>query len=268
MSVLTSKALTTSPRCRAAFWQEAWFQARLQDLGLPTDRLHRKYFEMACIAQVYYERIGYEGTACGFGVAHEPIPAELAACGCDVLVSNIAADTPEGRAWAAGGQHATALEGLPYAHVLSRARFLARTRWRDVDMRTLPSDLGQFDLLWSSCALEHLGSRAAGLHFIIAAAQHLLPGGWAVHTTELNCSSTTHTIDSASTVLFVEPDLVWLGARLQQDGVTLLPLDLAPGTDPRDQIVDGPPYQGDVHLNVEYRGFTTTCVALIMTREG
>lgn len=260
-------ALQTSPRCRQEAWGALWFQARRSELRLPRT-LHRKFWEMCLVAQVYQERVGQGGTACGFAVAGEPIPAWLALHGAEVLVTNIASDTPEAQVWAASGQHARGLDDLLYPHILERAAFLERCRWRDVDMRAIPADLGTYQFVWSICALEHLGTRAAGLQFILDAAQCLTPGGWAIHTTEFNCTSTTATLDSAGTVLFVEPDLVWLGERLAQEGIHLLPLDLAPGTGEWDQVVDRPPYPGSVHLNVEFGNFITTCVALIMTREG
>ena len=52
-------------------------------------------------------------------------------------------------------------------------------------MNAVPDDLGRFDLVWSSCALEHLGTPQAGLDFIMRTLDLLEPGGLAVHTTEL-----------------------------------------------------------------------------------
>ena len=51
-------------------------------------------------------------------------------------------------------------------------------------MNHLPDDLRGFDFTWSSCALEHLGTLAAGADFVVAQMDCLRPGGVAVHTTE------------------------------------------------------------------------------------
>ena len=42
------------------------------------------------------------------------------------------------------------------------ARFDQLVTFRPVDMTAIPDDLAGFDFCWSSCALEHLGSLAAG----------------------------------------------------------------------------------------------------------
>ena len=48
---------------------------------------------------------------------------------------------------------------------------------RHVDMNEIPDDLGGFDLVWSSCALEHLGTPQAGLDFVMRTLDLLEPGG-------------------------------------------------------------------------------------------
>ena len=44
-------------------------------------------------------------------------------------------------------------------------------------MNEVPSDLGPCDFVWSSCALEHLGSPEKGMEFALASARLLAPGG-------------------------------------------------------------------------------------------
>jgi hypothetical protein len=263
-------ALTTSPRCRQTFWAEGWFQERARELGLPP-LLHRKFFELILVAQVYTERIGFGGMACGFGVGIEPLPAWLAAQGCHVLVTNLDTDAPEARAWQASGQHVGAIAALPYVGITSQDVVQAQCDWRMVDMRAIPEDLGHFDLIWSTCSLEHLGSRQQGQEFLVQAAQHLTPGGWAVHTTELQVSTDQSPLDHAGTVTYLPEDLAQVATQLRDVGVTLLPLDLAPGTLPEDAYVDGPPYTGHVqgksHLQLSFGGRVCTSVALIMQRE-
>jgi hypothetical protein len=265
-----SYALTTSPRCRQAFWAEEWFRTRAYELRLP-HTLHRKWFELICVAQVYGERIGFGGMACGFGVGVEPLPAWLVGQGCEVRVTNLDETAPEAQVWQATDQYVRSVARLPSAGITSAVLLEAHCHWQAVDMRALPPDLGAFDLLWSTCALEHLGERMLGLDFIVNAARLLTPGGWAVHTTELQLSQDQPPLDHAGTVLYVPDDLGPLGERLAAEGVTLLPLDLEPGTEQWDTYVDGPPYEGHLHgkahLQLAFAGRTTTSVALIMHRE-
>ena len=62
-------------------------------------------------------------------------------------------------------------------------------------MNAIPADLGRFDLIWSSCALEHLGSPKAGLEFVVRTLELLKPGGVSVHTTEIELTLRDDTAD-------------------------------------------------------------------------
>jgi hypothetical protein len=101
--------------------------------------------------------------------------------------------------------------------------------------------------------------------------QYVNPGGWAIHTTELQLSQDQPPLDHQGTVMYLPDDLVQLGERLADKGITLLPLDLEPGTEPWDGYVDGPPYTGHLHgkahLQVAFASRVCTSIALIMTRE-
>ena len=53
------------------------------------------------------------------------------------------------------------------ALVASAPPSFALVSLRHVDMNHVPADLaGRFDIVWSACALEHLGSIANGLRFM------------------------------------------------------------------------------------------------------
>src|SRR5262249_3893247 len=124
-------------------------------------------------------------SALGFGVGREPIPAVLAAVGLSVLATDLDQDAEGSAGWAASGQHMSGLASLSRPDLVSDDVLTQRVRTRFVDMNTIPDDLGRFDLIWSSCALEHLGSPEAGLKFVEGTLNLLEPGGVSVHTTEL-----------------------------------------------------------------------------------
>ena len=76
-----------------------------------------------------------------------------------------------------------------------------------VDMNAIPDDLGLYDLVWSCCALEHLGSPQAGLDFVLETLRLLKPGGVAVHTTELELTRRADTADYGNVVVYRSADL-------------------------------------------------------------
>ena len=121
-------------------------------------------------------------SALGFGVGSEPPVAAFAAAGSTVLATDQSPETAV--AWADTGQHAARVVAVQRPHVCAPDVLAERVMFRAVDMTSLPADLGVFDLVWSSCCFEHFGSPEAGSDFVMAAMQHVRPGGVAVHTTE------------------------------------------------------------------------------------
>ena len=89
---------------------------------------------------------------------------------------------------------------------------------RYVDMNEIPNDLGRFDLVWSSCALEHLGTPQAGLDFVMRTLDLLEPGGLAVHTTELELTPRAETADYGYLAVYRTVDLDGLAFVLERQG--------------------------------------------------
>ena len=131
-------------------------------------------------------------------------------------------------------------------------------------MNALPADLTGFDFAWSSCALEHLGTLAAGMDFVVAQMACLRPGGVAVHTTEYLVSSNDATVEAGGTVFYRRRDIEALVTRLRRAGHDV-DMDYTLGAAPEDLHVDVPPYT-DVHLRTELAGHVTTSLALIVTK--
>ena len=131
-------------------------------------------------------------------------------------------------------------------------------------MNAVPADLTGFDFAWSSCALEHLGTLAAGMDFVVAQMACLRPGGVAVHTTEYLVSSNDATVEAGGTVFYRRRDIEGLVQRLRRAGHDV-DMDYSLGSTPEDVHVDVPPYT-DVHLRTELAGYVTTSLALIVTK--
>ena len=229
-------------------------------------RWHRKLWEYAMICHALWERgmlrAGRRG--CGFGVGQEPLPALFASLGCDVLATDAPADA------AAVLSHqpsprAGPLEALNARRLLPRAEFQARVGFRSVDMRSLPEDLGAFDFLWSSCAMQRLGGLPQGIEFITKACRHLRPGGIAVHSTEFNVSSNEETIDRGPVVLFRRRDVEEMRRRVSDAGCRMVEPDFGTGSGPLDLYIDRPPY-GAPHLKLEVGRFVTTSFLMIVEK--
>jgi len=230
--------------------------------------VHRKMWEWLFISEALAERgmLGPGRRGCGFGVGREPLVALFASLGCRLVATDLEPDRAMAAGWTdTGNEYAGDLARLNDHNLCDERSFLDRVSYRYVDMTEIPDDLVGFDFTWSSCALEHLGSLAAGVDFVIAQMRCLSPGGVAVHTTELNVSSDDETVESGATVLYRRRDIVALADRLRRLGYRIT-LDLTGGDSPADEHVDLPPYS-DTHLRTRLGEHTTTSVALIIERK-
>ena len=258
-------------------WVAHWCAA----LGIPVI-YHRKVWELAYVLQAFHDagllRPGSRGL--GFGCGTEPIASYLAARGVAVTATDLLAADAAAIGWAASGQHADHLDKLFHPHLVDRASFDRQVDLRFVDMNAIPPDLSGYDLCWSICALEHLGSIDRGLRFIERAMETLRPGGIAVHTTEYNIRQEGPTLDQCGTVLFQRRHLEDLVDRLAAAGHAVAPLDLAIGGGPMDRFIDIPPWSHDLpaelsdwlgqplHLKVALGGFPATCCGIIVRKGG
>jgi SAM-dependent methyltransferase len=185
--------------------------------------MHRKLWEWCAIAQSLQERSMLQAgrSGMGFAVGHEPLPSLFASLGVRVIATDFVS-MEDGGAWGTTGQLATSLEEVHWPGLISKEDFASRVSFESVDMRNLPALDGQkLDFIWSSCALEHLGSLELGLRFILRSLAYLRPGGIAVHTTEYNVSSDDRTVEAGDTVLFRKRDIERLDRILRIRGCGL-----------------------------------------------
>ncbi|HEX5121805.1 MAG TPA: hypothetical protein VFV97_01065 [Rhodanobacteraceae bacterium] len=230
--------------------------------------LHRKNWEWCFITQALSERgmlrPGRRGV--GFAVGNEPLTSLFAGTGCTILATDLDTQQAGERGWVAGGQHAAAAGELNALRLCSPELFAANVQFREVDMRHVPDDVAGYDFLWSSCAMEHLGSLAHGMDFVVDAMKCLRPGGIAVHTTELNVESDSRTIETGHSVVYRKRDLLALRAALAANGHAVEPFDFDFGDSEADRHVDEPPYGGKPHLKLRIEGFASTSFGLIVRK--
>jgi SAM-dependent methyltransferase len=229
--------------------------------------MHRKQWEFCYVAQALalHGMLAPGRKGIGFGVGSEPLTAVFAARGAFVIATDLEPERAAEIGWVDTNQHALSRQVLNERGICPPEQFESNVDFRYMNMNEIPGDLGLFDFNWSACAFEHLGSIEQGCQFVKNAARLLAPGGVAVHTTELNCSSNEETIDNAGTVLFRKRDFEQLAYDLSREGF-LLELNFNLGDLPVDQYIDVPPYLVDGHLKLQLERFVTTSFGMIVRR--
>ncbi|HEY2810416.1 MAG TPA: methyltransferase domain-containing protein [Rhabdochlamydiaceae bacterium] len=232
-------------------------------------RYHRKPWEFCYIAQVLYLhgalQPGRRGI--GFGTGDEPLPALFAKYGCHVVASDQDYSCAVAQGWVKAGQNEWQKEMLNSKGICDPELFNQRVELRSIDMKNIDNSLwGQFDFVWSSCALEHLGSLRAGLNFIKKSLKCLKPGGIAVHTTEYNLSSHLDTLYRGGTVLYRQRDIIKLATDLISMGYEVATLNFHPGDEDLDRYIDLPPYTEEKHLKLRIEKYVTTSLGIVIRK--
>jgi hypothetical protein len=212
-----------------------------QKLG-ESHALSRKAWEYTAICRALEDGgVLQPGTrALGFGVGREPLVSAFAAEGVEVVATDLPSEDPRAVRWGEASELAH-LEALRRPNC-GEEEFRERVSYRSVDMNAIPEDLIGFDFLWSSCALEHLGSIEAGARFVARAMDCLAPGGMAVPTTELHLDNDQDTISSGPTVAFRRRDIVDLLELVTEKGHSGEPFIVGQRHGVLDKVIDVPPY--------------------------
>lgn len=261
-----SLARPVSQACTQSQFHEADYTAWCAAIG-EAPRLHRKQWEYCYILQALSQagllEAGTRGL--GFGVGREPLSAYFASRGSSVVATDLPPDLGAAHGWIETNQHADQLTTLNERGLCPAETFVANVEFRPLDMNAIPGDLREFDFCWSACALEHLGDLDRGMAFIEKSLDTLRPGGVAVHTTELNCSSDFWTLRDGATVLFRKRDIRRLAARLRSLGHHII-LNFDTGTGIADRHIDHPPFADAPHLKLQLGRYVTTSFGMIIRR--
>jgi 2-polyprenyl-3-methyl-5-hydroxy-6-metoxy-1,4-benzoquinol methylase len=263
--------------CRYSDFALPWYRnqernLRIRDIyvGHSAERqdfVNRKFWEWCAIVQALEER----GNLCsgkaglGFAVGTEPLASYFAGKDCKVLATDLDSAMSD-PAWISTGQHAASLDALFQPLLAARELFDARVSFKPADMRSLEGLNEQYDFLWSSCALEHLGTLNAGLEFVVNSAALLKAGGVAVHTTEYNVNSDDATLESGPNVIYRRKDILELSRKLESRGFKLATPDFDTGAHQFDKEFDVEPYMTSDrrHLKLMLGGHVSTSMLLIV----
>jgi len=260
-------AQPVSQLCTAGQFREPAYASWCRAIGEPPV-LRRKQWECVWILQCLEHAGMLAGgrRGLGFGCGREPLAAAMAARGCVVVATDLAAEAAAGQGWIETGQHARALADLNLRGVCPPGAFRERVAFRAVDMNAIPDDLEGFDFVWSSSAFEHLGSLDRGLAFVTRAMRCLKPGGIAVHTTEFNLSSNGPTLEARELCVYRRQDIERLRDALALEGHRVGALNLQPGRSPVDRFVDLPPYRVEPHIKLRLGRFVVSSIGLAIER--
>lgn len=270
-SGITAPYVFSSMICREQHFHLPLYTYWCRVLG-EKPRFNRKQWEFVYICQTLFER-GYlrKGmSAIGFGVGKEPLVSYFASCGVQVLATDMDFLKAEKLGWVLTDQHSDNLNALNERGLCVEQEFYKRASFRNVDMNEIPKDVGTYDICWSSCAFEHLGSIRKGLDFVLNSSRLLKPGGIAVHTTEYNVSSNTKTLDNnPSFVIFRRCDIELLVKELESEGYQVEPIDFSAGDDELERYVDLPPYLDEPHIRLQLAGeYVATSLGIIVRAPG
>lgn len=261
---LSSRAL------RQAEFEQPWLHYWCRELKAPVI-FNRKLWEHAFVLQSIYDSGLFKpGVKClVFGGGDERLPSYLASKGMVITVTDLEPEAAYRLGWIDRNQHASTLEKVFKPQLVDKETFMERVSLRFVDMNAIDADLRGYDVCWSICAFEHLGSIRNGLEFVENSLNTLRPGGVAIHTTEFNCLNDEETIDNNPyLVLFQRQHLSELTARLTAAGHFVAPLSFDVGVAPLDLYVDMPPYADSPHLKILVKNFATTCFGLVIRKAG
>lgn len=226
----------------------------------------RQQWEWCYILQALFDggvvRDGTHGL--GFGVGTEPIASYLASHGCHVLATDPPVEAGPHQHGAATTRHPSPLESINVQGLCEPDLLEQRVSVRPMNMNDIPDDLVDFDFVWSSSALEHLGDLDAGLRFVERSMECLKPGGLAAHTTEFNVSSNDRTVETGETVAYRRRDLETLAERLRAAGHRI-EITFGLGDRPEDRHIDVLPFT-NTHLKVMLDEHVITSFGLIVRK--
>lgn len=261
------KTLKTSVStiCKQVHWEAPEFRYACDEI-LEIPRFHRKQWEYVFILNnlKIHNKLREGCRGLGFGCGTEPLGQVFTKYCAEVVLT----DAPDAGNWSQGNQYSSKLENcFKYTEITSREHFYKYATHRAVDMCAIPDDLlrSDFDFIWSSCALEHLGSLEAGVQFVKNAMLCLKPGGLAVHTTEYNLTSDTDTIKSGGYVLYRKQDIEKLVDEIKAMGHAVAPLDLERGNLPLDMQADATA-SGTKHVTVSNGKHEFTSIGLVIIK--
>lgn len=260
--------------CSVDDFENGNFKRIIKELGYNSEPImHRKRWEWVYTIEILksYGMLQEGKKGIGFAVGTEPLPSYFAGKGVDVLASDLAIGEGNAEAWAKSGQNAGGdISLLHKPGLCDKETFQRKVKYRDVDMNSIPPDIGEYDFCWSSCAIEHVGSLDLSKRFLKRMLGCLKPGGIAVHTTEFNLSSDSSTVESGDSVIFRRRDIEEMQSWFTSHGHIMEASFKRSGKE-GNCYIDIPPSKGEgkpYHLTLAASGYAETSFAFVVQKSG
>lgn len=265
--------IVSRPLIRSDFdtkWYIRWASELKQDESHKGNfELHaNKFWQNAIMAQILFEEDKLTSGSRGlvFGVGEERLPALFASYGVAITATDQDASKDKAKQWT-NDQLAKGLASLNKLSICDDKKFKSLVEFEPADMRRIAKKYkGSYDFVWSNCALGHLGTIKKGLQFIIDSSECLLPGGIAVHTTELNILSNEETLDNRDTVFFRLKDIRDVAVSLSEKGYICKPFSANFKKDKSDLAFTLNPQWGTDHSKILFDGYMATQIVLIIKK--
>lgn len=262
----TTIRLASAPESDSPEFQE-WF--RRAGYGPPFSRKKWEYGAIIAAADSF-GLLKPGNRALGFGVGREHLPAFFASCGMQVLATDQRIDAPNAKKdWFDKGKLSTGMEDLPWEGICSEEDW-RRVSFRSADMNAIPKELhGQFDLTWSACSMDHLGSQRKGWRFFRESMKCLRPGGAAIHTTEFDLALKGKPVRKGSTVFYRKENVEKFLRSLERRGCIVPEANFTWNDDPVTREIDREPHSNPHgHYTLEACGLVVTSIVVIARKPG
>jgi hypothetical protein len=246
-------------------------------------KIHRKQWEFYIIYKKLIEHLGVFNLkkGLGFAVGQEVIVPLFLNLNASITASDLDPTDPDSIAWINSNQHiANGFNKYINSGYITK-ELLNTCNFEFINMNNIPNKflLNEYDFIWSSCALEHLGSLQNGLNYIIKSLQCLKKGGIAVHTTEFNFKSDDITLETKGCVCYRKKDIEWLIKEVEQLGYYIEPINYNRSNNIVNNHIDNFPYNGSTsaiffdsnnydllksHINLNIEGHCSTSIFIVI----
>lgn len=208
-------------------------------------RYHRKQWEFFVIQKEIMEHFEFsivDKKGLGFAVGQEVLLPYFVSKGAIITGTDLDPNKQESKGWIATNQHLS--NNIPLNDIISENEFKEKFKSDFVDMNYIPKEYlnENFDFIWSSCSLEHLGSTQKGFDFIFNSLECLKPGGIAVHTTEYNLGSETDHFEHSQSCVYSKYMILDLINKLRLIGYNVKPIQFERENNTINNHIDKYPY--------------------------
>jgi len=256
--------------CKQIDFSSETFRNIVSDYLIQPVIYHRKLWEFVYIIRMLElsGMVSESKKGLGFGCGYERLVPALAAKGVNLTVTDLE------KGWFEEQEELNWDIYFDAPTICDKQLFNKVVTLSHLNMSDIPDEYlqGEYDFIWSSCSLEHLGGLLKGMEFIINSLKALKVNGVAIHTTEYNISANNKgtnynkTLETPEACAYRKLDFTWLANHLAPLGYKFFSIDYDSGDLQYDLEIDQPPYTPDKHLKLNVESFDLTSLGFVIER--